>query len=99
MDAAQLLVVEPVLWAAVVGIVLHALQLPLPGVLSSVAAALAPANTPLLLLSVGMLLKFEKPQARQVGGWGGGRGAGAMLADCGYFTCLKLGWFGQKWDT
>ena len=66
MDALQLLVVEPVLWASVLGIILHALQLPLPGVLSSVAATLAPANTPLLLLSAGMLLKFERPQARQV---------------------------------
>jgi predicted permease len=65
-DALQLLVVQPVLWAALLGLALNALQLPLPGSIAAVAAALAPANKALMLLSAGMLLQPALPQLRQV---------------------------------
>jgi predicted permease len=65
-DAAQLLIVQPVLWAALVGLVLNAAAVPLPGSVAAVAAALAPANKPLMLLSAGMMLQPAMPQPRQV---------------------------------
>jgi predicted permease len=65
-DAAQLLVVQPVLWAALVGLVLNAAAVALPGSVAAVAAALAPANKPLMLLSAGMMLQPVMPQPRQV---------------------------------
>jgi predicted permease len=65
-DAAQLLVVQPVLWAALVGLLLNGLAVPLPDSLAAVAAALAPANKPLMLLSAGMMLQPVMPQPRQV---------------------------------
>jgi predicted permease len=65
-DALQLLVVQPVLWAALLGLSLNALRLPLPGSVAAVAAALAPANKALMLLSAGMLLQPMLPQPRQV---------------------------------
>jgi predicted permease len=65
-DALQLLVVQPVLWAALLGLALNALRLPLPGSIAAVAAALAPANKALMLLSAGMLLQPSLPQPRQV---------------------------------
>lgn len=68
LDAAGLLVLQPVLWAAAVGLALNALAMPLPGSLAAVAAALAPANKPLMLLSAGMLLQPVMPQSRQVSG-------------------------------
>lgn len=66
-DAAQLLVVQPVLWAALIGLSLNALAVPLPGSVAAVSAALAPANKPLMLLSAGMMLQLVPPQPRQVG--------------------------------
>jgi predicted permease len=66
-DAAQLLVVQPVLWAALIGLSLNALAVPLPGSVAAVSAALAPANKPLMLLSAGMMLQLVSPQPRQVG--------------------------------
>ncbi|KAF6263733.1 hypothetical protein COO60DRAFT_1634883 [Scenedesmus sp. NREL 46B-D3] len=65
-DALQLLVVQPVLWAALLGLGLNVLRLPLPGSIAVVAAALAPANKALMLLSAGMLLQPALPQPRQV---------------------------------
>jgi len=67
-DALQLLAVQPVLWAALLGLTVNFLQLPLPGSVAAVAAALGPANKPLMLLSAGMLLQPQPPQVRQVGG-------------------------------
>jgi hypothetical protein len=73
-DAAQLLVVQPVLWAALIGLSLNALAVPLPGSVAAVSAALAPANKPLMLLSAGMMLQLVPPQPRQVGLWVYGNG-------------------------
>jgi predicted permease len=67
-DALQFLAVQPVLWAALLGLTVNFLQLPLPGSVAAVAAALGPANKPLMLLSAGMLLQPQLPQVRQVGG-------------------------------
>eukprot|EP00879_Flechtneria_rotunda_P024111 GHRR01025555.1.p1 GENE.GHRR01025555.1~~GHRR01025555.1.p1 ORF type:complete len:603 (+),score=233.97 GHRR01025555.1:438-2246(+) len=65
-DALQLLVVQPVQWAAILGLALNLLNIPLPGSFAAVAGALAPANKPLMLLSAGMLLQPQLPQIRQV---------------------------------
>jgi hypothetical protein len=65
-DAAALLAAQPALWAAAAGLALAAAGTGLPQGLAGVAAALAPANRPLMLLSAGMLLRFRAPAPRQV---------------------------------
>lgn len=84
-DAAQLLVLQPVLWAALIGLALNTLALPLPRSLEAVTAALAPANKPLMLLSAGMMMQPVLPQSRQVGGrvW--------VARLCVWLGCVGLG--------
>ncbi|KAI8472386.1 MAG: hypothetical protein J3K34DRAFT_209779 [Monoraphidium minutum] len=65
-DAARLLAARPELWAAAAGLAVAAAGCGLPAGVGGVAAALAPANGPLMLLSAGMLLGFAQPQTRQV---------------------------------
>ena len=56
-DALGLLLLQPPLWAALAGIALCALgNLPLPTSISTLAATLAPANKPLMLMAAGMTL-------------------------------------------
>ena len=56
-DALGLLLLQPPLWAALAGVALCTLgNLPLPSSISAMAAALAPANKPLMLLAAGMTL-------------------------------------------
>lgn len=66
-DAFQQLAVYPPLWAALVGLSLGALGLPLPASVDAISASLAPANKPLMLLAAGMTMSFELPQPRMVG--------------------------------
>lgn len=56
-DALGLLLLQPPLWAALAGIALCALgNLPLPPSIDTIAATLAPANKPLMLMAAGMTL-------------------------------------------
>lgn len=72
LDALQQVVTQPVLWACCIGLVLNQLQVTLPPAVAATLAGLAPANTPLLLLAMGMLLQLPAVQPRQVSStWSG----------------------------
>lgn len=72
MDALQQVVTQPVLWACCIGLGLNQLQVALPPAVAATLAGLAPANTPLLLLAMGMLLQLPAVQPRQVSSiWSG----------------------------
>lgn len=60
-DAATMLLHQPLLWAALAGVALNALDLPLPRAVHAVSGALAPVHAPLALLAAGAVLGLQPP--------------------------------------
>lgn len=87
----------PPLWAATLGVLLNALQVPLPQVFLSACKIAGSAVAPIMIFSVGLALRFSSPQSLILI-------APALILKLGfapfiaYFTAQALGLSGKAFD-